>query len=360
MNSHPRKVFVGLSGGVDSSVSALLLKKQGYEVTGVFIKVWQADFLPCTWREERREAMRAAAHIGIPFITLDLEKEYKEEVVDYMIREYGKGLIPNPDVMCNKHVKFGAFLSFARKHGADAIATGHYAQIEMIGGKPALSKSIDAEKDQTYFLWTLGSNELPFVMFPIGHLIKSEVRKIAIEAGLPNAEKKDSQGLCFMGRVNMEDFLKHFLHTKKGDVLNELGQIIGNHDGALLYTIGQRHGFSTIKHTPNDLPYFVISKNLTANTLTVTERDPSKTNGNTDTFWVTDYQCDPIPTLTQKCMVRIRYRGDLHSATVVPFGKYLRVTLDTPIEAIALGQSAVFYRDNICLGGGVITEHVSQ
>ena len=261
MSEKKKKVFVGMSGGVDSSVSVALLKVatpnnfsklfgrptpegfSGYEVVGVFIKVWQADFLPCTWREERREAMRAAAHLGIPLITLDLEKEYKDEVVDYMIREYSMGRVPNPDVMCNKHVKFGAFLEFAKKNGADFIATGHYARIQSshhtLPPKPySLLMGVDAEKDQSYFLWTLTQDQLAHTLFPVGHLQKSEVRDLAKEFGLPNAEKKDSQGLCFMGAVDMADFLKHYLKTEVGNVLDKDGNIIGTHQGAILYTIG--------------------------------------------------------------------------------------------------------------------------
>jgi tRNA-specific 2-thiouridylase len=359
MAQDSKKVFVGMSGGVDSSVSALLLKQAGYDVTGVFIKVWQADFLPCSWREERREAMRAAAHIGIPFATLDLEQEYKSEVVDYMIAEYGKGRIPNPDVMCNKYVKFGAFLAFAKKHGADFIATGHYAQINVRSGVPVLQNSVDTEKDQTYFLWTLGKDVLPSVLFPIGHLQKSAVRAIAKEAGLPNAEKKDSQGLCFMGPVNMEDFLKHFLKTKKGEVLDQQGNTIGEHEGAILYTVGQRHGFSTTKTSAHDLPYFVQSKNMDTNTITVTHDDPRTSTGRVSSFWMSDTQLPHMLDGEQsECSVRIRYRGDLHPAQIEKKAGLTLVTLTHPIEDIAMGQSAVFYQDDCCIGGGVITEGV--
>ena len=229
-----------MSGGVDSSVSAALLLQQGYEVVGVFIKVWQAEFLPCSWREERRDAMRIASMLGIPFLTLDLEKEYKEAVVDYMISEYGAGRVPNPDVMCNKYVKFGAFLDFALAHGADFIATGHYAQIQssvtssQSRAKFKLLKGFDKEKDQSYFLWTLTEKELAHILFPIGHLEKGDVRALAHSFGLLNADKKDSQGLCFMGAVDMPEFLKHYLKTTKGDVYDKDGAVIGTHEGAML------------------------------------------------------------------------------------------------------------------------------
>lgn len=200
-----KKLFVGMSGGVDSSVSAALLKEAGYHVTGVFLKVWQPDFLPCNWKEERLDAMRVAAVLDIPFVTIDLEKEYKEEVVDYMIAEYRRGRTPNPDVMCNKEIKFGAFLKKALAMGADAVATGHYAQnmFNPAAGTVGLwemRESADTDKDQTYFLWTLTQERLSKILFPIGHLTKPEVRKLAQKFGLPTAEKKDSQGLCLSAR----------------------------------------------------------------------------------------------------------------------------------------------------------------
>ncbi len=367
-----------MSGGVDSSVSAALLQKatpnnfeklfgrptpvgfRGYEVVGVFIKVWQADFLPCTWREERREAMRAAAHIGVPLITLDLEKAYKEEVVDYMIREYGAGRVPNPDVMCNKHVKFGAFLDFAKRNGADAIATGHYARVEHVQS-PSLYKllaGVDKEKDQSYFLWTLAQEQLAHTMFPVGHLQKSEVRKLAKEFALPNAEKKDSQGLCFMGAVDMADFLKHYVHAVPGPVLDVEGTIIGTHDGAMLYTIGQRHGFQTTKQSAHESPLFVVSKDLSKNTITVSVSASSISPMGIDRLQLT--QMNWIPTIpdaqvARESSVRIRYRGAPHKVTAIEFtNDEVIVTLTRNDEYIAAGQSAVFYDGETCLGGGVI------
>ncbi|KKU79072.1 MAG: tRNA-specific 2-thiouridylase MnmA [Parcubacteria group bacterium GW2011_GWA2_47_7] len=357
------KIFVGLSGGVDSSVSAALLKEQGYDVVGVFIKVWQADFLPCTWREERRDAMRAAAHLGIPFLTLDLEKEYKQEVVDYMIREYREGRVPNPDVMCNKHVKFGAFLDFAKKNYADAIATGHYARAERDDTDMyRLHKGVDQEKDQSYFLWTLTQDQLAHTLFPIGHFEKSEVRKLAKQFGLPNAEKKDSQGLCFMGAVDMKDFLKHCIKTSPGSVLDVHGNIIGTHEGAMLYTIGQRHGFHSKKKRTNELPLFVTSKNIEKNTVTVgpaTEVNTlsAETQFNLcDTNWI-----PPNRQMGEKHLsyqARIRYRGVLYGAIIHARESTggIRVTLNTNNEFIAPGQSMVFYDEDECVGGGIIAE----
>ncbi len=213
-----KKVFVGLSGGVDSSVSAALLQSQGYDVFGVFIKVWQPDFYECTWKEDRLDAMRVCAKLNIPFYTLDLEKEYKKEVVDYMIEEYKNGRTPNPDVMCNKYIKFGGFFDWAMSQGADFVATGHYARLnkehELVAGR-------DSNKDQSYFLWTLTKEQLSKTLFPVGDIEKTEVRKLAKKFGLPTAEKKDSQGLCFIGKVDMAEFLHHFIETKPGPVLND-------------------------------------------------------------------------------------------------------------------------------------------
>ena len=205
------KVFVGVSGGVDSSVALALLQKAGYDVTGVFLKVWSPDFLPCEWRDERRSAMRVCATLGVPFLTLDCEKEYKEMVVDYMLSEYKAGRTPNPDVFCNKYVKFGVFLKKALEAGVTHVATGHYAQVEKRVNYFLLKEAVDTDKDQSYFLSQLGQHELSHALFPIGHLKKSEVRTLAREFNLPTAEKKDSQGICFVGKVDMEEFLKEDL-----------------------------------------------------------------------------------------------------------------------------------------------------
>ena len=365
MRKQGGKVFVGLSGGVDSSVSAALLKKGGYDVTGVFIKVWQADFLPCTWRDERRDAMRAAAHLDIPFLTLDLEKEYKKEVVDYMIREYGAGRVPNPDVMCNKHVKFGAFLDFAKKEGADFIATGHYARIvishqSLVTSKYQLFRGADSEKDQSYFLWTLTQEQLAHTLFPVGTLRKSKVRALARQFELPNAEKKDSQGLCFMGAIDMVDFLKHYLKTQTGSVLDTKRRVVGTHEGAILYTIGQRHGFSVKKESPNEKPCFVIAKDLEKNTITVAHHDTEAARSVTTVILE---KCNAISQnlsgkSEEKCLVRIRYRGALAVATWrnvdVSNDDHARVVFKNKERGVAGGQSLVAYRGEECLGGGIV------
>ena len=270
MNNNKKTVFVGVSGGVDSSVSAALLKDQGYNVVGVFIRTWSPDFIKCTWRDERRDAMRVCAHLGIPFLECDAEEEYKKGVADYMIEEYKKGRTPNPDVMCNREVKFGVFWNFAKSHGADFIATGHYAVNNSKSNYSfQLCKSPDSSKDQSYFLWTLNQEDLSHTLFPIGHLKKTEVRKLAKKYKIPVAEKKDSQGVCFLGPLDMKDFLKHYIKSEKGKVLDEKGKVIGIHDGAVFFTLGERHGFVITEKTQNDKPYYVVGKDIKKNIIIV-------------------------------------------------------------------------------------------
>jgi tRNA-uridine 2-sulfurtransferase len=360
MSHAVKKVFVGMSGGVDSSVAALLLQKDGYDVTGVFIKVWEPEFLPCTWREERREAQRVAAYLGIPLITLDLAKEYKEGVVDYMISEYRAGRTPNPDVMCNREVKFGAFLNFALKEGATHIATGHYARIEEQGGVYQLKESIDKEKDQSYFLWTLGQKELAHTLFPIGHLTKSDVRKIAAGHNLPNAAKKDSQGICFLGAVDMTTFLKEFIPSVPGSVLNEKSEVIGSHDGAVYYTIGERHGFTLTERKKGDNePLFVVAKNIQQNTITVAPRSASTTQ---TTHATSRFLIHALHTVSGgslaggKLSVRLRYHQNPIPATI----NEDEIVLKDSSDGISPGQSAVFYDGEECVGGAVIKEVFSQ
>lgn len=339
-----------MSGGVDSSVSACLLKKEGYDVTGVFIKVWQPDWIKCNWKEDRLDAMRVCAKLNIPFITLDLEKEYKEEVVDYMIREYKAGRTPNPDVMCNRFVKFGGFFAWAMKQGADFLATGHYAQIE--NNKLKISK--DLNKDQTYFLWTLSKDQLSKTLFPIGNIEKLEVRKLAKKFDLPNAEKKDSQGLCFIGKIDVKDFLSHYIDSKKGNVLDEKGNIIGEHTGSFFFTIGERYGFKITKKTPNDKPYFVISKNIKENTITVANKNNEGhlPNGiKKASLKETNWNQGSIP-ISRKLKARSRYREPLQNIKMID---ERTIEFEELQYTISPGQSLVIYDGDICLGGGIIS-----
>ncbi len=350
-----KTVFVGLSGGVDSSVAAHLLIKQGYKVVGAFIKIWQPDVEParpgggCSWKEDRRSAMRAAAHLNIPFVTIDLSDDYKREVVDYMLSEYKAGRTPNPDVMCNKEIKFKAFLRKAKEMGADMIATGHYAKTNGI----ALSKAKDPDKEQSYFLWTLTQKELSKVMFPIGHLKKSEVRKIAEKAKLHTAGKKDSQGLCFIGKVDFKDFLKSHIETNKGDVLDTEGRVIGHHDGAYFYTLGERHGFTVTKKGTDDTPLYVVDKDIEHNTVTVAEK--AKVRGNDREFIIekTNWIFEK-PRTGRVYEGQVRYHQDYQKCTVeILDSASAKVTFKDP-QIAAPGQSIVIYDKDICLGGGVI------
>ena len=365
-----KKVYVGLSGGVDSSVSLAVLKAQGYDVHGVFIKTWQPDWLPCTWKDERRSAMRVASHFNVPFTTLDLEKEYKNGVVDYMIEEYKKGRTPNPDVMCNKEVKFGAFLRWAldKKQGGDFVATGHYAQsIDEV-----LVAGNDKNKDQSYFLWTLKPSQLSKILFPVGDLNKPEVRKRAKLLGLPNAEKKDSQGLCFMGKVDMKDFLSKYIETKNGNVLDEDGNVIGTHNGALLYTIGERHGFHVEKSnskttSTNEEPLFIISKDLEKNTITVSKNNPNivKNNNASEIVEIRDVNLNPNVKFNvgDKALVKVRYRQENILATLTEIKAKendvisLKLSLSGGSHGATKGQSLVIYEypeGKRVIGGGII------
>lgn len=351
------KVFVGLSGGVDSSVSAARLKQAGFDVTGVFIKAWHPDFLPCNWKEDRRDAMRVCAKLDIPFLTLDLEKQYKKEVVDYMIREYKTGRTPNPDVMCNKEIKFGAFLEFALKHGADYVATGHYAQIAELRNKNyELRESRDKNKDQSYFLWTLTRKQLTHIFFPIGHMQKTEVRKLAKKFDLNTANKKDSQGLCFMGKVDMKDFLSHFIKPKKGAVLDVKGKRIGTHQGATFLTIGQRHGFVVLNKKTHSKPLYIVGKSIRKNTITVSEinKDTIVDRGLQNiTLSNVNWIVKP-PSIDTSYEVRLRYRQKPLSAKIYKKNNNWTVSLVKPSIDISKGQSLVVYKDGGCLGGGII------
>ncbi len=364
-----KKVFVGLSGGVDSATSAALLKKEGLDVTGVFIKVWQPDWIECTWREDRRDAMRVAAHLGIPFITLDLEKEYKKEVIDYMIAEYAMGRTPNPDVMCNQHVKFGAFYDWAMSEGAEYVATGHYARIYnpnlQINHNPnatnkagdfRLLAGVDPNKDQSYFLWTLGQEQLEHVLFPVGHLLKPDVRKLASEFKLPNADKRDSQGLCFIGKVDIKDFLSHYVKSQDGNVLNIAGNVIGTHPGALFFTIGERRGFTITEKTPNDAAYYVITKDVEKNTITVSDKidgllsSATKETTISQVHWIGEA---PLP--GTELAARSRYRQPLQKVEIVSStGSRASFRFEVDQDTLTPGQSLVIYDGEMCVGGGVI------
>lgn len=372
-NTSPSKVFIGLSGGVDSAVSAALLKEQGFDVTGVFIKVWQPDFLPCSWREERRDAMKVCLALDIPFLFFDFEKEYKKGVVDKMIAEYKLGRTPNPDVLCNKEIKFGAFWKKAKAMGANYIATGHYSQIlprsdlgnRIKVGPLELREGKDKEKDQSYFLWNLTQSDLSHILFPVGNFKKSEVRKLARKFYLPVSEKKDSQGICFIGDVGMEEFLSHFIKTLPGDVLNTDGEAVGSHSGTLLYTIGERHGFEVTKKRKDAGAFYVVSKNVRANTITVSNKEPEIISLSPRKISVSNINWTTEATPPSNCLARIRYRGEKIPVSVQhSVSDKVIVKFEEPVRGLSLGQSIIFYLpdealakagdSDVCLGGGVM------
>lgn len=361
-------VFVGLSGGVDSAVSAALLQKQGYEVVGVFIKTWHPEFISCNEAEERIDSMRVAAHLDIPFLTFDFENVYKKEVADYMIREYRMGRTPNPDVMCNKEVKFGAFLKKSLTMGADFVATGHYANLtpspspgqeRVAKGRVRLLKGQDPSKDQSYFLWTLKQKQLNKILFPVGNLKKTGVRKLAKKFNLPVAEKKDSQGICFLGAVDLKEFLKHYIKEKRGKVLNEKGEEIGYHNGVFFYTLGERHGFIITKKSPNGEAYYIVGKDIKKNNLIVSQypypTSPYVGGGEgggiilKNINWVFE-----IPNPNKTYTAQIRYHGEFLPCQIkCPTSNTARVFFKKPV-LVASGQSCVLYDKDICLGGGVV------
>lgn len=344
------KVFVGMSGGVDSSVTAALLQEQGYDVTGVYMKNWSQD-LPgfvCPWKEDYQDAKRVAVQLGIPCKIYDFETEYRQRVVDYMIDGYKNGLTPNPDIMCNQEVKFKLFLQTALSEGADFIATGHYARIK----DGQLFAGLDSNKDQSYFLYRVTEDALRHSLMPIGELSKPEVRQLARKFGLSTAEKKDSQGICFVGKVGIREFLEQFVTTQPGDIFDQNNKIVGQHDGALFYTIGQRHGLSV----GGGLPYYVVGKNMDKNEVYVTtDLQDSRLWRNqlqlTSTHWIND-----APTPGNKYMVRTRYRADLveiASFTSAPEGAFT-LLLANEVRAITPGQSAVIYQADRVVGGGIV------
>jgi tRNA-uridine 2-sulfurtransferase len=349
-----KKVFVGLSGGVDSSVAALRLKQQGFDVVGVFIKVWHPDFLVCNWEAERLDAMRVAAHLDIPFLTCDAVEVYRDEVAKYFIDEYKAGRTPNPDVMCNKHVKFGAFIDFAKAQGADYVATGHYAQkLETTSGAE-LHRGIDSNKDQSYFLWSLSKEQLDYTLLPVGNTTKDKIREEAMKAEIPTATKKDSQGVCFLGHIDIKDFISHYTELKEGDVLDFDGEVIGRHDGALIYTVGQRHGFSITTKTEHREKYYVIAKNLDTNTITVSQNKPLLEG--LGKIFLTDTILRTEVTLGEKLEAQTRYRQKPFVVKVIARDSTrIELEVEEATEAIASGQSCVLFRGSLCLGGGIIS-----
>ena len=384
------KVVVGLSGGVDSSVTAYLLKQQGYQVIGLFMKNWHDDSVTisdeCPWLEDSNDALIVADKLGIPFQTVDLSETYRKRIVDYMFAEYKVGRTPNPDVLCNREIKFDVFLSIALSLGADYVATGHYCQKEVINKDGEhiyrLLKGADSSKDQSYFLCQLDQDQLAKALFPIGHLQKSEVRKIAKEANLITAEKRDSQGLCFIGKVRLPDFLQQQLKPKEGQIIEiapdhsvyhsknkdtpedlskpfeyqaEMGKVLAKHRGAHYFTVGQRKGLAV---GGTSLPLFVIGVDTDSNVLYVGQgsdhpglyRSALKINRE-EVHWIR-----PDLRGALRVQARIRYRQPLQQASIIIKENATYVKFDEPQSAITPGQFVAWYIENELVGSGVISE----
>jgi tRNA-specific 2-thiouridylase len=344
------KVFVGVSGGVDSSVAAGLLKEQGYDVTGVFIKIWHKELSQCDWRREMQDAMRVCAHLEIPFQMIDLSDTYFKEVISYLINEYKIGRTPNPDVMCNSSIKFGAFYAWAMEQGADYVATGHYARVQPDG---TLCRAIDPAKDQSYFLWNVPKDRLARTLFPVGNYQKAEVRKLAERFGLPTAMKPDSQGLCFIGDVDLKSFLEKHLQTVPGNVLNTSGEVIGTHKGAVLYTNGERHGFTIQTNNTEMLPHYVVARDIEKNTITVSPNPQVDDQCAHIVLAQTNFFTDNIPTTVEAVL---RYHSDTISASCTQTKSGCELELSTPVSGVTVGQSAVLYVGDVCVGGGIIDQ----
>jgi tRNA-specific 2-thiouridylase len=348
-----QKIFVGMSGGVDSSLAAALLKRQGYDVTGVFMKNWTRD-LPgfvCGWETDYKDAKTVAVQLDIPLLTLDFERQYRSKVVDYMLEGYKRGLTPNPDIMCNQEVKFKLFLDTSLSMGADLIATGHYARVT----NAQLLTASDESKDQSYFLYRISNTALKSTLFPLGGMKKTQVRIEADKLGLATANKPDSQGICFVGEVGIKQFILSELGPQPaGDIIDQNGQKVGSHDGAIFYTVGQRHGLNV----GGGLPFYVTHKDMKHNRVYVTTdlNDPklwSKHIKLTLTHWIND---PPKPNADY--LVKCRYRSAPNKCRVRIKSDTAELELYEEVRAVTPGQSAVIYDQDICLGGGIIQSAV--
>lgn len=352
MKNKKQKIYVAMSGGVDSAVAAYLIKKKGYDVTGVYMKNWSDPLADhCPWQQDIKDFKRTCKILGVPQKIEIFENEYRDKVVDYLIEGYKKGITPNPDMLCNREIKFQVFLEKAIRDGADYIATGHYVIKKNYHGVPNLYISKDKEKDQSYFLSLLNQRQIQKSIFPIGDYTKTQIRQIAKKAGLPVYNKKDSQGICFIGKVKFSDFIRDFIPTKPGDIIDTDGKIIGRHDGVYYYTIGQRHGIKI----GGGIPYFVIEKNIKKNQLIVAKgaNEDSLLSKQADikSFnWIDKRDIKKI----KSCKSRIRYRQPLQSCKIVSKNSRLKLLFNKKQRAVTPGQFAVLYKSKRMLGGGII------
>ena len=349
-----KRVVVGLSGGVDSAVAALLLKREGYDVIGLFMRNWheEDESGQCTSDDDFLDVRRVADKIGIDYYALDFSEKYVERVFSHFVEEYKKGRTPNPDVLCNREIKFDAFSSFAETMEADLVATGHYADVSH-GERHLLLRSADENKDQTYFLNQITEEQLSRALFPLGALEKGEVRRIAKEAGLPVWEKKDSTGICFIGERNFRKFLASYIPLKRGEIVTTDGKVVGMHDGVFYYTKGQRKGLG-VGGGGNGQPYFVVGKDVPNNRLIVTQ-------GETELLYSSSLRVDDfhfiserLPEGESEVLARVRHRQPLQKAVALVEGKKVTLRFEKKQRAVQEGQYAVLYQDRVCLGGGVI------
>ena len=353
------RVIVGMSGGVDSSVAALLLKRAGHDVTGIFMNNWEEkdEFGVCTSEPDWADVRAVCDLIGIPCYSVNFAREYRERVFSHFLEEYRKGRTPNPDVLCNREIKFGVFLSFAEKLGAEKVATGHFAKVDRGGQGWQLRRAKDENKDQTYFLYMLGQHALSKAMFPVGDLTKSEIRQIARDAGIPVSEKKDSTGVCFIGERNFKEFLSGYLPAQPGDMVTADGRIVGRHDGLMYYTLGQRRGLG-IGGSGDGRRWFVVAKDLERNRLVVDQGEDSpllytsRADGGECT-WLAGFP--PVEEdRPLRCQVRLRHRQPLQDCSIILRGDRVQIDFDRPQRAVTPGQSAVFYDGEVCLGGAIV------
>ncbi|WP_226677394.1 tRNA 2-thiouridine(34) synthase MnmA [Mesobacillus jeotgali] len=351
------RVVVGMSGGVDSSVAALILKEQGYDVIGIFMKNWDDtdENGVCTATEDYEDVIRVCNQIGIPYYAVNFEKQYWDKVFTYFLDEYKAGRTPNPDVMCNKEIKFKAFLEHAMNLGADYLATGHYARVEERDGERKMLRGLDENKDQTYFLNQLSQDQIEKVLFPIGNLEKSRVRELAKEANLATATKKDSTGICFIGERNFKEFLGNYLPAQPGNMETMNGEVKGKHDGLMYYTIGQRQGLGI---GGSGEPWFVVGKDLVRNVLLVEQGFHNELlYSDSITAVNVSFVSDKEKPKTFECTAKFRYRQPDNAVTVeLQDDGTARVLFKEPIRAVTPGQAVVFYDGEECLGGGTIDE----
>lgn len=352
-----QRVIVGMSGGVDSSVAALLLLQQGYHVEGLFMKNWEEDDGTeyCTAKEDLADAQSVADTLGITLHSANFAAEYWDNVFEHFLEEYRQGRTPNPDILCNKEIKFRAFLDYALYLGADYIATGHYARTGAHDTGSVLLKGLDGDKDQSYFLHQVGSEQLSRTLFPLGELHKTEVRAIAERHGLATAKKKDSTGICFIGERRFKDFLQTYLPAQPGSIESTEGETLGEHQGLMYHTIGQRQGLGIggLANRP-EAPWYVVEKDLDRNVLVVGQGNQHPALLKThlrasEIFWIAE-----PPALPLQCAAKVRYRQPDQSCQVVATDSGFEVQFDAVQRAITPGQSLVLYRDDECLGGGII------